>query len=269
MAVSPSTASPSIVPAMSIVAYASSMSGKSESARSAKRSRSASTCLSTSSSPTGCERQLDAQLVVADQLHLRADLDDGVELDVAVVLAGGDLDLGRRDDVDVVLVDRVDVVLGQRVLQRLLARDLGAEARFEQIAAAPCPGRKPGMRTSRASLRNAASIAARTRRGTVTWSLTRFATPAGLSSGASASSSTLSTGSTVLCIRRRSVPAALRADLRPTIARVTVDHGITHVALPVTDLSRASISTRVRAACRWCISAPTPTPVRRWPGSAI
>ena len=132
VAVSPSTASPSIVPAMSIVAYASSMSGKSESARSAKRSRSASTCLSTSSSETGWNGSSTAQLVVADELHLRTDLDDRVELDVAVVLTGGDLDLGRRDDVDVVLVDRVDVVLGQRVLQRLLARDVGAEPRFEQ-----------------------------------------------------------------------------------------------------------------------------------------
>ena len=82
----------------------------------------------------GLERQLDAQLVVADELHLRTDLDDRVELDVAVVLAGRDLDLGRRDDVDVVLVHRVDVVLGQRVLQRLLARDVGAEPRLEQPA---------------------------------------------------------------------------------------------------------------------------------------
>ena len=78
------------------------------------------------------ERQLDAQLVVSDELYLRPDLDDGVELDVAVFLAGRDLDLGRRDDVDVVFVHRVDVVLGQRVLQRLFARDVAAEARLEQ-----------------------------------------------------------------------------------------------------------------------------------------
>ena len=67
-------------------------------------------------------------------MHLRAHLDDRFELDVAVVLAGGDLDLGRRDHVDVVLGDRVDVELGQRVAQRLLARDLGAEAGLEQPA---------------------------------------------------------------------------------------------------------------------------------------
>ena len=41
------------------------------------------------------DRELDAQLVVADEVHLRAHLDDGFELDVAFVLAGGDLDLGR------------------------------------------------------------------------------------------------------------------------------------------------------------------------------
>ena len=134
MAVSPSTDSPSIDPGMSIVAYASSMSGSSESVRSAKRSRSASTCSSIVFVVDRLDRQLDAQLVVTDEVHLRAHLDDGVELDVALVLAGGDLDLRRRDHVDVVLGDRVDVELGQRVAQRLLARDLGAEARFEQPA---------------------------------------------------------------------------------------------------------------------------------------
>ena len=91
------------------------------------------------------ERQLDAQLVVADEVHLRAHLDDRFELDVAVVLAGGDLDLGRRDHVDVVLGDRVDVELGQRVAQRLLARHVGAEASLEQLAGAPCPGGSPGL----------------------------------------------------------------------------------------------------------------------------
>src|SRR3954452_23465359 len=98
------------------------------------------------------------------------------------------------------------------------------------------PGRNPGIRTSRASLRNAASIArSNSGAGTTTWSLTRFATPAGLSSGASVSPS-LSTGSTVLCIRRKECTG----DVRPARAydlRVTVDRGITHVALPVTDLA--------------------------------
>ena len=64
----------------------------------------------------------------------RAHLDDGVELDVARLLAGGDVDLRRRDDVDVFGDDGLGVVLGQRVAQRLLAADLGAEARLEQPA---------------------------------------------------------------------------------------------------------------------------------------
>ena len=86
------------------------------------------------------DRQLDAQLVVTDEMHLRAHLDDGLELDVAFVLAGGDLDLRRRDHVDVVLGDRVDVELGQRVAQRLLARGFGAEPRSRAGGGAPCPG---------------------------------------------------------------------------------------------------------------------------------
>ena len=71
---------------------------------------------------------------MADDGDLRAHLDDGVELDVAVVLAGGDVDLGRRDHVDVLGLDRLDVVLGQRVAQGLVARRLGAQARLEQLA---------------------------------------------------------------------------------------------------------------------------------------
>ncbi len=64
----------------------------------------------------------------------RAHLDDGVELDVALFLAGGDVDLRRRDDVDVFGDDRLGVVLGERVAQRLVARDLGAHAGLEQAA---------------------------------------------------------------------------------------------------------------------------------------
>ena len=65
---------------------------------------------------------------------LGPDLDDGVELDVALFLAGGDVDLRRRDHVDVLGDDRLDVVLGQRVAQRLVACRLGADARLEQLA---------------------------------------------------------------------------------------------------------------------------------------
>ena len=64
--------------------------------------------------------------------HLRANLDDGVELDVALLLPGGDVDLGRRDDVDVLGLDRFGVVATQRVAQRLVARDLGPHPSLEQ-----------------------------------------------------------------------------------------------------------------------------------------
>ena len=76
----------------------------------------------------------DDERVVALERDLGADLDDRVELDVAVVFARGDVDLGRGDHVDRLGVDRFDVVLGQRVAQRLVARGLGAETRFEQTA---------------------------------------------------------------------------------------------------------------------------------------
>ena len=64
----------------------------------------------------------------------RSHLDDRVELDVADLLAGRDVDLGRRDHVDVLGDDRLGVVLGERVAQRLVARHLGAEASLEQPA---------------------------------------------------------------------------------------------------------------------------------------
>ena len=134
------------------------------------------------------DRQLDAQLVVADEVHLRAHLDDGFELDVAVVLAGGDLDLGRRDHVDVVLGDRVDVELGQASRGAPARVRCRCPRRASSSRRGALPGRNPGTRTSRASLRNAASIArSNSSAGTVMWSLTLLP----------------STDSTVLCIRRR------------------------------------------------------------------
>ena len=46
---------------------------------------------------------LDPQAAVARHLDAGPDLDDGVEGDRALLLAGGDLDLRGGDDVDVVL----------------------------------------------------------------------------------------------------------------------------------------------------------------------
>ena len=82
---------------------------------------------------------LDAQRVVALEGDLGTHLDDRVELDVAVVLARGDVDLGRRDHVDRLRDDGLGVVLGQRVTQRLVAGDLGAELGLEEA-----PGRLAG-----------------------------------------------------------------------------------------------------------------------------
>ena len=130
------------------------------------------------------------------------------------------------------------------------------------------------MRTSRASLRNAASIArSNSGAGTTTCSLTLFATPAGLSSGARRFLVTLDgldgalhkeeavyrrRASTPVLMSRvarscashagrlaRSVSRVARLRSHPvgsaaapsTHHRVTVDQGITHVALPVSDLS--------------------------------
>ncbi len=114
------------------------------------------------------ERQLDAQLVVTDELHLRTDLDDRVELDVAVLLTGGDLDLGRRDHVDVVLVHRVDVVLRAA---RPAAPARAPSRRRDALrgdAAAPCPDGnrecEPPGRACGTRRRSRARIPARERR---------------------------------------------------------------------------------------------------------
>ena len=61
-------------------------------------------------------------------------LDGGVEGDGPVLLAGGDVDLGRGDDVDVVLLDGVGQVAGDGVLQRLLAGRRQADAGLEDAA---------------------------------------------------------------------------------------------------------------------------------------
>ena len=53
---------------------------------------------------------------------------------------GGDLDLGRRDHVDVLGLDRLDVVLGQRVAQGLLA----CRPRCPRRASSSLPGRLAG-----------------------------------------------------------------------------------------------------------------------------
>ena len=78
--------------------------------------------------------QLDAQAVVAGNGDLGTHLTGGGEADRPVLLACGDLDLGRRDQVDVVLADRLGQVLRDGVTQRLLAGRGHADARLEHAA---------------------------------------------------------------------------------------------------------------------------------------
>ncbi len=76
----------------------------------------------------------DRQTPVAGDLDGGPHLDDGVEGHGARLLAARDVDLRRGDDVDVVLDDRGRVVLGECVLERLLAPGEGAEAGLEHLA---------------------------------------------------------------------------------------------------------------------------------------
>ena len=76
----------------------------------------------------------DPQRVVPADGDHRADLDDRVEGDVALLAPLGDVDLRRRDHVDLVLDDRVGVVLRDGVLERLAPSRLRADAGLQQLA---------------------------------------------------------------------------------------------------------------------------------------
>ena len=79
-------------------------------------------------------RDLDPEVLVAADRDDRTHLDDGVERDRTLVLAGGDLDVGRGDHVDVVLAHRLRVVRRERLAQRLFPTDVLAELRLEHAA---------------------------------------------------------------------------------------------------------------------------------------
>ncbi len=78
--------------------------------------------------------QLDAQAAVAGDGDLGAHLTRGVEGDRALLGAARHLDLGRRDEVDVVLAHGLGQVLGDGVLQCLLAGGADADAGLEHPA---------------------------------------------------------------------------------------------------------------------------------------
>ena len=72
------------------------------------------------------------QALVTGHGDLRSHLDHGLELDGPGLLAPRDLDLGRGDGVDGLILDSLDVVVGQGVTERFLACHLGTEPGFEE-----------------------------------------------------------------------------------------------------------------------------------------
>ena len=107
----PSTASPSWVAVRSMTTKSPSAAGRSTSMRVAKRSRSASTCSSTSASLTATSSTCGLEAVVRRQLDLGLDVDLGGELEALVVLELGHLDLGLGQRLEVVLLQGLDVLL--------------------------------------------------------------------------------------------------------------------------------------------------------------
>ena len=83
------------------------------------------------------------QALVAGDRDLRADLDDGVEGERALVLARGDVDLRGGDGVEVGLLDGLGVVVGQGVPDDLLPDGLAAETGLQQPPG-DLPGAEPG-----------------------------------------------------------------------------------------------------------------------------
>ena len=79
-------------------------------------------------------RELDLQVGVPLDGDGRADLARGVELDRAGLLALGDLDLRRGDQVDVVLANGTGEVLRDGVTQCLLTGGAEADAGFQHLA---------------------------------------------------------------------------------------------------------------------------------------
>ena len=82
----------------------------------------------------GDRRQLDAQAPVAGHVDLGAHLERGVEGHRAVLAAAGDLHVGRFDDVDLVFAHGLGEVLGDGVVERLLAGRGEADAGLEDTA---------------------------------------------------------------------------------------------------------------------------------------
>ncbi len=74
------------------------------------------------------------QALVADQLDLGPDLDDGVEGQRTVVFARGHIDLGRGDRIDLGLTEGGGVVIGQGLTKGLLTNPAATHTGLEQLA---------------------------------------------------------------------------------------------------------------------------------------
>ena len=119
--------------------------------------------------------ELDPQPAVTGHADLGAHLALGLELDDAVFLPAGDLDLRGGDEVDVVLADRLAEVARDGVAQRLLAcgrqTDPGFEHPPRRLAVAEAGQLAPRGR----SLRNARSMSrSNSASSTSTYNLTLF-----------------------------------------------------------------------------------------------
>ena len=124
--------------------WSPSAAGRSTSVSVPWRRSSAPTASSISSSVATGLRQLDAQPAVAGHGDLGPHLARGVEPDRPRLLAAGDLDLGRGDEVDVVLAHGPGEVLRDGVAQRLLAGGAEADAGLEHPAGR-LAGAEPGQ----------------------------------------------------------------------------------------------------------------------------
>ena len=92
----------------------------------------------------GDRRQFDPQAPVARDRDLGANLEGGVDDDRPFLATAGDLHLGRVDDVDLVFTHRLGQVLGDGIVERLLAGWGEADPRFEHPAGHLSAARKPG-----------------------------------------------------------------------------------------------------------------------------
>ena len=139
MSSAPSTVSPSCWATRSMTTKSPSAATRSTSTRVPKRSRSAATCSSTSSSVTATSSTCAREVVVRRQVDLGLDVHLGGELQGLVVLELGDLDLGLGQRLEVVVLERLDVELRQRVVDRLVedrpAADLAVDHHRRHLAA--------------------------------------------------------------------------------------------------------------------------------------